>query len=33
MNNKGIGAKIGLLVLYFAFGQNDAIPVDSHMMK
>jgi len=33
MNNKGIGAKIASLVLYFAFGQNDTIPVDSHMMK
>jgi len=33
MNNKGIGAKIASLVLYFAFGQNDAIPVDSHVMK
>jgi len=33
LNNKGIGTKIGLLVLYFAFGQNDAISVDSHVMK
>jgi len=30
---KGIGTKIASLVLYFAFGQNDAIAVDSHVMK
>jgi len=27
----GVGTKIGLLVLYFAFGINDGVPVDSHV--
>jgi len=27
----GMGTKIGLLVLYFAFGINDGVPVDSHV--
>jgi len=27
----GVGSKIGLLVLYFAFGINDGVPVDSHV--
>jgi len=31
--NEGIGTKIALLVLYFVYGQNNAIPVDSHVIK
>jgi len=29
----GVGTKIASLVLYFAYGQNNAIPVDSHVIK
>jgi len=31
--NEGVGTKIASLVLYFAFGQNDTIPVDLHVIK
>ena len=30
---RGVGMKIASLVLYFAFGQNEAIAVDSHVVK
>jgi len=29
----GVGTKIASLVLYFAYGQNNAILVDSHVIK
>jgi len=31
MEPNGVGSKIGLLVLYFAFHINDGVPVDSHV--
>ncbi len=31
--NERVRMKIASLVLYFAFGQNDAIPVDLHVIK
>jgi len=33
MQYNGVGTKIASLVLYFAHGKNDAIPVDSHVIK
>jgi len=33
MQYNGVGTKIASLVLYFAYGQNDANPVDSHVIK
>jgi len=29
----GMGTKIASIVLHFAYGQNDANPVDSHVIK
>jgi len=31
MEPNGVGSKIGLLVLYCAFGINNGVPVDSHV--
>jgi len=31
--NKGVSTKIASLALYFAYGKNDAISVDSHVVK